>query len=320
MRNAFAREVVDLADVDDRVVLLSGDIGNKLFDEFKAHFPDRFYNCGVAEQNMIGLAAGLASEGLRPFVYTIAPFLVYRPFEQIRVDVCYHDLPVVVAAVGAGLSYAELGPSHHSCEDIAVLRALPNMSVICPGDSGELVAAMRASLAQEHPIYLRMGKKGEPQIHLGSPPDFQIGRALVTRPGRAVCIVSTGNTLPVAVGTADELRAAGIDAEVVSMHTVKPLDTNYLEATGTRFTLLVTIEEHSLIGGLGSAIAEWSVDTQSNHPRILRFGTPDTFFKRAVSQESARTSAGLTPELLAERILGELTSRNLDATHVQGSV
>ncbi|MDC3376938.1 hypothetical protein OAV85_02920 [Candidatus Nanopelagicales bacterium] len=293
MRNTFAKEITDLASSDERVVLLSGDIGNRMFDEFKRRFPSRFYNCGVAEQNMIGIAAGLASSGLRPYVYTIAPFLVYRPFEQIRTDVCYHDLPVVIAAVGAGLAYAELGPSHHSCEDIAALRALPNINIVCPGDSAELAAAMRVGLVERHPTYLRLGKKGEPVVHSDIPKNFRLGKALVLRPGSRGAIISTGNMLPTVVEAAHDLLSSGIDFEVVSMHTVKPLDVEYLEGASARFPLIVTVEEHSLVGGLGSAVAEWSVDRGLNGTRILRLGTPDAFLKASMNQEVAREWAGL---------------------------
>ena len=182
MRNAFASEIAALADKDERVVLLMGDIGNRLFNDFRAAHPERFFNCGVAEANMTSMAAGMASCGLRPFTYTITPFATTRCLEQIRVDVCYHHLPVVVVGVGAGLSYASLGATHHACEDIAFLRALPGMIVVCPADPVEVRLAMRAVLAQDQPAYIRMGKKGEPVIHK-SEPKFVLGKALVRAAG-----------------------------------------------------------------------------------------------------------------------------------------
>ena len=308
MRNTFASEITTLASIDERVVLLSGDIGNRMFDEFKEQFPDRFYNCGVAEQNMMGVAAGLALSGLRPYVYTIAPFLVYRPFEQIRTDICYHDLPVVIAAVGAGLAYAELGPSHHSCEDIAALRAMPNLNIVCPGDSAELAATMRASLIERHPTYLRMGKKGEPVVHNDVPEDFRLGKVLVLEPGSQAVMISTGNMLPNVVEAARDLRVSGIDVEVVSMHTVKPLDVDYLEEASVRFPLIVTVEEHSLIGGLGSAVAEWIVDRGHSGPRVVRLGTPDAFFKTSMNQAAARESVGLAVSDLVASVRAALST------------
>ena len=178
MRNAFAHEVTSLAKTDPRLILLSGDIGNILFDKFKEVDPVRFYNCGVAEANMMGVAAGMALSGLRPVVYTITPFTTTRCFEQIRVDVCYHKAPVIIVGTGSGLSYAELGPTHHSLEDLAILRTLPGMRVVAPCDTMELRLALRAALKQSNPVYIRIGKKGEPAIHKHEPV-FDFGTAIV---------------------------------------------------------------------------------------------------------------------------------------------
>ena len=158
MRNAFAQEITALAAEDKRIVLLSGDIGNRLFDPYKKQFPDRFYNCGVAEANMTSVAAGMALSGLRPVTYTIAAFNTVRCLEQIRVDVCYQGLPVVIVGVGGGLSYAALNATHHALEDVAFLRILPNMTVICPGDAWEVRAAVRAAIKHNGPVYVRLGK------------------------------------------------------------------------------------------------------------------------------------------------------------------
>jgi transketolase len=181
MRNAFVRAIEQVAARDGRVVVLSGDIGNRMFDRFKAACPDRFYNCGVAEAGMVSLAAGMASCGLRPFCYTIAPFMVYRALEQIRVDLCYHRQPVVIAGVGAGLCYAELGATHQSCEDLATMRSLPHMSVVCPGDPVEVELAVHAAIGCDGPTYLRLGKKGEPTVH-DERLDFAIGPSRTSEP------------------------------------------------------------------------------------------------------------------------------------------
>jgi transketolase len=194
MRNAFADEITQLAAVDKRVVLLSGDIGNKLFDNFKKIDKDRFYNCGVAEANMMGVAAGMALSGLRPIIYTITPFTTTRCFEQIRVDVCYHRAPVIIVGTGSGLSYAELGPTHHSLEDMAILRTLPGMCVLAPCDVFELRAALRVALQQDRPVYIRIGKKGEPNIH-PEPPVFAIGKALTLRHGTDVILLGSGTVM-----------------------------------------------------------------------------------------------------------------------------
>jgi transketolase len=311
MRNAFAAEITALAAEDQRVVLLSGDIGNRLFDDYKVRAPGRFFNCGVAEANMISVAAGMALCGLRPVAYTITPFVTTRCLEQIRVDVCYHHVPVIIVGTGSGLSYASLGATHHSCEDIAFLRSLPHMTVVCPGDSVEVRQALRAALASDEPVYIRLGKKGEPVVHQ-QPPPFVIGKGIVLRPGTEVCLLSTGNVLPVALRAAEALGAQGVSAEVVSFHTVKPLDETLLAEAFARFEAVVTVEEHSLIGGLGGAVAEWLVDRDppGRKARLLRIGTADAFLHEAGDQEYARRCFGLTPEAIAERVLGALSGHS----------
>jgi transketolase len=304
MRNEFADELTKLGDTDPRLMMLSGDIGNRLFDKFRAKHPTRFVNCGVAEQNMMGVAAGLALSGLRPVAYTITPFVTTRCLEQIRVDVCYHHAPVMVVSVGAGLAYAGLGPTHHACEDISFLRSIPGMIVCCPGDAWEVRAAMRAALRQDSPVYIRMGKKGEPHIHSGVPADFAFGRAITMRPGDEVCLVSTGNILPEVMHAADDLAKHGHSVRVLSMHTVKPLDVAALaDALGT-CRLVATLEEHSPIGGLGAAVAEWMVDSGTALPPLglMRFHTGDAFFRASGEQEYAREQLGLTGHQIAARI------------------
>ena len=306
MRNAFADELTRLGDKDPRIVMLSGDIGNRLFDKFKARHPSRFFNCGVAEANMMGVAAGMAMNGLRPVAYTITPFVTTRCLEQIRTDVCYHEAPVTIVAVGAGLSYSGLGPTHHSCEDISFLRSIPNMVVICPGDAFEVRAALRAAMQQDRPVYIRMGKKGEPVVHAGSIENFQIGKAITVSDGTDVCLLSTGNMLPEAIEAAHKLGGQGISAQVVSFHTVKPLDQTCLKDAFGRFKLVATIEEHSLIGGFGAAVSEWLTDTRTGNQNFMRFGTPDAFFKQSGEQEYAREALGLTGHQIAEKIIHAL--------------
>jgi transketolase len=301
MRNAFVAELSALAEAGSPLVLLSGDIGNRLFDGFKASFPDQFYNCGIAEANMMSVAAGMAFCGLRPITYTITPFTTTRCLEQIRVDVCYHNLPVIIAGVGAGLSYAANGVTHQSCEDIALLRCLPNMAVVCPGDPIEVRLALRAAASHPGPVYIRMGKKGEPAVH-ETEPDFIIGKALTIREGTEVCLLATGNLLPMAVETGKALEAAGLSARVVSYHTVKPLDEELLAEAFEAYPLVVTIEEHSLLGGLGSAVAEWLVDGPATSARLLRIGTGDFFLHEAGGQNYVREHHGLTVEAIAARV------------------
>ena len=301
MRNAFVQQLEQLAESDDRIVLLMGDIGNRMFDRFRARHPDRFYNCGVAEANMMSVAAGMALCGLRPIVYTIVPFVTTRCLEQIRVDVCYHEVPVTIVGVGGGLSYASLGTTHHSCEDIAFLRVLPHMKVVCPGDAMEVRAALAQALAQESPVYIRLGKKGEPVVH-DDLPDLKIGRGLTLREGREIAILSTGNLLPTAVEVAQRLEADGRSVRLVSNHTVKPLDEGLLHECFSGFGLVVTLEEHSVLGGLGGAVAEWLADQDGVRARLLRIGTPDEFLHRVGNQADARRSVGLDTESIVRRI------------------
>lgn len=301
MRNAFASEITALAAGDKRIVLLSGDIGNRLFDEFKLAFPTRFLNCGVAEANMMSIAAGIALCGLRPVTYTITPFTTTRCLEQIRLDVCYHDVPVIIVGTGGGFSYASLNATHHSCEDIAFLRMLPNMTVICPGDAWEVRLALQAALKHEGPVYIRLGKKGEPVVH-EHPPDFAIGKGIVIREGHDVCLLSTGNMLTMAVQTADRLGQKGLAAHVVSFHTVKPLDEGLLNEVFSRFNVVVTVEEHSILGGLGGSVAEWLSDRPCQKARLLRVGVGDAFLYEAGDQDHARQHFGLTPEKIAEKV------------------
>jgi transketolase len=302
MRNAFADEITKLAGKDERIVLLPGDIGNRLFDNYKGKFPDRFYNCGVAEANLVSMAAGMALCGLRPIGYTITPFITSRCFEQIRVDVCYNNLPVVTVAVGSGFGYASLGATHHSCEDIAIMRVIPNMTVICPGDAFEVRAAIRAALKHDGPVYLRIGKKNEPLVHKDVP-EFEIGKGIIIHEGNDVCLLSTGNMLPIAVEAGKKLSNQGTSTQVVSLHTVKPLDAELLSKIFEKFKLIVTIEEHSLLGGLGSAVSEWLVDNISDKAKLLRIGTNDVFLHKVGEQEYARKQFGLTAEAITKKVL-----------------
>ncbi|MEM1445077.1 MAG: transketolase C-terminal domain-containing protein, partial [Planctomycetota bacterium] len=293
--------------------LLSADIGNRMFDAYKADFPDRFYNVGVAEQNMIGLASGLAMSGLRPVCYTIANFTTYRVIEQIRVDLCYHHQPVIVAGVGGGLSYATLGSTHHSCEDIGMLRSLPGMDVLTPGDPNEVTACVElAKQKPDGPTYIRLGKKGEPHIHAEVP---QLQAATwITMPGSVevpeVELLNCGTTLPIAIESAERLRQQGLQVTLRSCVSVKPLDTVALEQAFTRSRLVVTLEEHSTQTGFGSAVAEWKADHELGSPLaagLLRLGTPDEFLHRTGSQAYVRQITGLTPDAIKKRVTESLS-------------
>lgn len=310
MRNAFARVLTEKVSDYPELLLLMGDIGNQLFDKFKEKAPRNFFNCGIAEANMIGVAAGLAMTGFRPFVYTITPFVTLRCMEQIRNDLCYHNVPVTFVGTGAGLSYAELGPTHHSLDDIGTLRLFPNLTIMTPADIYELEAAITAILHRPidaGPVYLRIGKKNEPTVHQ-SVPQIEIGKPLLLQETAKKCeivIFSVGNMGKMSCDTATILEEHGFTVRVVSFHTIKPLSDTYLRQACAEHSCVVTMEEHSKISGLGSAVAEWIVDNDIPI-RLLRFGTEDQFLKKMYHQEAARALFGLTSANIASTIAQRL--------------
>jgi transketolase len=304
MRNAFAKEITRLAAADERVVLLSGDIGNNLFEDLKRIGDRHFLNCGIAEANMIGVAAGMAMSGLRPIVYTITPFTTTRCFEQIRVDLCYHEAAVTIVGTGSGLSYAELGPTHHSLEDIAILRSLPGMTVMAPCDIREMQAGLRAAMRHDGPVYMRIGKKGEPNIH-SNDIELTIGKAIELQTGDDIALLVTGVIMPEALKAAEILSQRGLSVGVASFPSVKPLDTAYLDDVTKRSNLLVTIEEHGRIGGFGSAVAEWRAGRR-NGPPLLMLGASDEFLHVIGDQNFARDIYGLTAEKIAASVTKHL--------------
>jgi transketolase len=309
MRNVFAKAVTELSDTYPDLVMMAGDIGNRLFDRFKDKHPGRFFNCGVAEANMTGVAAGLAASGLRPITYTITPFNTVRCLEQIRLDVCYPNLPVIIVGTGSGLSYANLGATHHSMEDIAILRTLPNMHIVCPADPTEVRLAVADALRLGRPTYIRLGKKGEPVVHT-SDPEFTIGRGITVREGSTVAILSVGNMLEPALQCADLLHGDGVSTRVVSLHTVKPLDDALLTTLFAEYELVVVLEEHGLAGGAGSAVLEWGNVNEADVRKLMRFGGPDRFLFACGDQHEAREALGLTPEHISRRVLDRLNKQN----------
>ena len=302
MRNAFAVEMTQLGAVDPRIVILSGDIGNKLFDKFKEKNEGRFINCGVAEANMMGVAAGMALSGLRPIVYTITPFTTTRCYEQIRVDACYHNVPVIIVGTGSGLSYAELGPTHHSCEDLAIMRVLPNMTVLAPADEVELRQCLKAALKLDSPVYIRIGKKGE-VVTPKKDDAFEIGHSITVREGSNVCLIGAGVLLPTLMEAANKLAGQNVNARVESFHTVKPLDEKTLSDVFSAYSIVAVAEEHNQIGGLGGSIAEWLSRQEPMKGRMIAFGTGDEFMHEVGSQEYARDKYGLTAENIASQVL-----------------
>ncbi len=287
-----------LAAEDDRVCLVTGDLGFGVVGPFAAKFPGQFVNVGVAEQNMTGVAAGMALCGKVVFTYSIANFPTLRCLEQIRNDVCYHHANVKIVSVGGGLAYGALGASHHATEDIAVMRALPEMTVIAPGDPIEAEMATGALAAWPGPAYLRLGRSGEPMVHPESV-NFQIGEAIQVTDGGDITLIATGTMLCATVQAAAQLAREGIAARVLSMHTIKPLDAEAVYQAARETRAIITIEEHSIIGGLGSAVAELLAEFSDCHVRFRRMALPPAF--TAVGSREFLTKSY---SLFAEGIVG----------------
>ncbi len=303
MRNAFTKTLTEEAKKNKEIFLLSGDLGYGAIEPFREAFPDRFLNLGVAEQNLAGFASGLALSGKIPVVYSIATFLTLRCYEQIRNDACYQNLNVKFVGVGEGLTYSQYGATHHSMEDIGLMRLLPNMTVLCPGDPLEVVGAVKAMLAHDGPCYLRIGNRGEPVLNKKNL-KFKIGKGTVIRAGREAALVTTGNMLENTVKAADILKGKGILAQVISMPTIKPLDESLLLKTASDFKYIFTVEEHSKIGGLGSAAAElFSENRMKNSFRFQRIAGPDAFQKTGGWLSYLRKKNGLSPEKIAAKVL-----------------
>lgn len=304
MRTTFVRAVEERAERDPDVYILTADLGFRLFDSFRERFPDRFINVGVAEPNMIGIAAGLAMSGKTVFCYSIIPFLILRTLDQIRVDLCYQNLDVRLIGVGGGLTYGLEGMTHHAIEDLAVMRSLPNMTVVAPGDPWEARSAIEESFAHRGPLFIRLGKNGDPNVHIDRP-SFRIGKGIVLSHGRDVGLIATGSMLHVAALAKTSLEARGIRVTLVSMHTVKPLDEEMIRNLAGTCRSLFTVEEHSLIGGLGSAVAE--ILAEAGYGSFFqRIALPDLYGGDIGNVAYLREKHGLSQEGICRVIIDKL--------------
>jgi len=298
MRNAFAKEVTDLAKKNKKIVLLSGDIGNRLFDKFREKFPKRFYNCGIAEACMTGVASGIAHLGLSPITYTIATFNTVRCLEQIKLDICYPNLSVIIVGTGAGLSYASLGATHHSLEDIAFLRVIPNLKILCPSDPEEVRKLLKDALKMKGPVYLRLGKKNEPLIKSRK----RIGKSDLIIEGKTNLLISVGNILKFVIEASKKLKRIKINNSVIDLRYVKPLDNKVLRIAFKKYERIFVIEEHYTSGGVGSSIIEWSKKNQFNSNQVFLLGADNKFVHSAGDQFSARDKVGLSVNKIVKRI------------------
>jgi transketolase len=301
MRNAFLAELFELAAADERIMFVTGDLGFTVVEKFMEERPRQFLNAGVAEQNMTSMAAGMALEGKIVFTYSIANFPTLRCLEQVRNDVCYHEANVKIVSIGGGFAYGPLGATHHAMEDLAVMRAMPGLTVVAPGDPVETRAATRAIVAHHGPCYLRLGKAGEPVVHTGDI-DFALGRAIIVREGSDLTLFTTGGMLPTGVGVAERLAETGIETRLVSMHTLKPLDDETILKAARETSLLATLEEHSVIGGLGSAVAELLSETDDVSVPYRRFGLPSEFSPFIGSQKYLLAEHGLDVDGVADQL------------------
>ena len=306
MRKTCLNKVYDLAQRDPRVVFIGSDLGPGVLAEMKEEMPERFYMEGIAEQNVIGMAAGMALEGYVPYVNTIATFLTRRCFEQVAIDVCLHNLPVRLIGNGGGLVYAPLGPTHEAIEDIAIMRALPNMTVISVSDAREMAVMMEQTLDWPGPIYIRLGKGGDTVVSEASD-TFRIGKAICKREGSDAALVTTGMLVKPCLDAVESLQGKGISCAVVHLPTVKPLDADGLVAALPVGAPIICVEEHLRTGGLGSAVLE----TLSDRPgglagSVVRHGLPDEFVHTYGSQNILWNKFGLDAEGIAATVRATL--------------
>lgn len=299
MRDAFVQRLEELAVADPRVMLITGDLGFGVLTGFAERRPRQFLNAGVAEQNMTGLATGLAMDGRIVFTYSIANFSTLRCLEQIRNDACYHDADVKVVAIGGGFSYGALGISHHATEDLSILRSLPSITVVAPGDDWEAREATDALVNTPGTCYLRLDRSSAGDTRRDGE-TFTLGRARTVRDGTDLTLIATGGILGETLRAAELLAATGVECRVLSMHTIKPLDHEAIRAAATGTGGIVTVEEHTVEGGLGSAVAESCLDGGVAPRRFRRVGLRSGFSSIVGSQDYLRHRYGLDAEGIAE--------------------
>jgi transketolase len=318
MREQCLKSIHELARRDERVVFIGSDLGAGVMAGFKDEIPDRFFMEGVSEQNLVGVAAGMAMEGRIVYLNTIATFLTRRCFEQIAVDLCMHNANVRLIANGGGVVYAPLGPTHLATEDIAILRALPNMTIVAPADAREMARLMPATLQHNGPMYIRIAK-GRDHVVTSEDEPFRIGRAVPMREGDDCLLVTTGIGLQLCLQAADQLTASGIDATVLHMPTIKPLDNESLAAAAERVPLIVTVEEHSIVGGLGSAVLEHLAENDLLDGKVFRrIGFPDVFPSGYGDQQGMMRRYGISPEEIVALVHKLRSSRDRKIERVAG--
>ena len=305
MRDTFVRTLVELAKNDKNIELITGDLGFGVLKPFWEQCPDQFTNAGIAEQNMTSLAAGMALEGKTVFTYSIGNFPTLRCLEQIRNDCSYHDANVKIVCVGGGFAYGSLGMSHQATEDLAIMRALPNVVVMAPADLVEAEECTKALAEYKGTAYLRLGRGGEKQVHK-SIKNYHIGEAIKVRDGECVAIFSTGAILDEVISAYDDLLQNGIKPIVYSFPTLKPIDKKTIERAAQGCELVVTVEEHNIVGGFGSAVAEVMAEMNKKRARLLRIGLNDEYSERVGTQKYLRLQHGLSYSSIVQRVVQNL--------------
>lgn len=297
MRNAAIRTITDLADQDKDIILLTGDLGFGVLDEFRERYPKQFFNVGICEQSMASIAAGLAVEGKKVYLYSIGNFPTLRCIEQIRNDICYHNASVTILAVGGGFAYGSLGMSHHATEDIAMMRSLPNMKVFTPADTLEAEVIVRTAYLTDSPCYIRLNKGGEAPIHTAYPEQYTIGKEFLIQSGEDVCIFASGAIIEEAVKATKILATQGISTEMYSFCSIKPIASELILACAEKFGRIITLEEHNIIGGLGSAVSE-VIASKGLPAQVIRLGLNDAYTSIVGSQKFLRQYYGLDAEAI----------------------
>ena len=311
MRDAFTRALHKLAKEDPNLILITGDLGFGVLKPFWTDYPKQFINAGIAEQAMTGMAAGIALSGKTVFTYSIGTFPTLRPLEQIRNDCAYHKANVKVVCVGGGFVYGSLGMSHHSTEDMAILRALPDVCVFTPGDPAEVDAVVPAPYKQEGACYLRLGRGGEPTIHEKPIESYRIGQLLPlveATDETEIAILSAGGILTQAHEAAMALNAQGVKCALYSLPTLKPLDEEAIRTLAARLPHLITLEEHTVIGGLGGAVSEILAGMSGPRAQLTRMGMPDCYSCVVGDQQYLRTYYGMDAQSVVNKALSLVRS------------
>jgi len=303
MRNTFIKVLVERAEKDERIFVITPDLGFSVLEDFEQRFPERFLNVGISEANAISIASGLALSGKIVYVYSIIPFVTMRPFEQVRVDVAYMKTNVRLVGVGAGLTYGAAGATHHAIEDMAIMRALPNMTVLSPSDPYEVEHLVKESFDYKGPIYFRLAKKGESVIS-NTKEEIKIGKfnRIKIYKESEIAILFTGNIGDLAININEKLKYLGYKSDLISVHSIKPFDENSLKELIKNKKYLFTLEEHNIIGGLGSAVAEYIAESKIN-PIFKRFGINDKYSHFVGDQKFIRKKFLLTGEYIVKQIL-----------------